>query len=104
MIAADPHAMDDRQIIEVYDLRHTCIASPSQWEGRVGDHGSVYIRYRWGTLNVRLSLDEGHASTTGACVYCEQVGEKLAGYMETEEMQLHVAGMFHFNGPCEEPR
>lgn len=35
--------------LEVWGLRRTCIACPSQWEGDVGGSGSIYIRYRWET-------------------------------------------------------
>lgn len=34
------------------ELRKTCGACPSQWEGTLEDGREVYIRYRWGGLEV----------------------------------------------------
>jgi len=61
--------MDRDNIIQVYDLRRTCIACPSQWEGRVNDHGSIYIRYRRGWLTVRLSMTDANAVAADTCFF-----------------------------------
>jgi hypothetical protein len=36
----------------VVELRETCSACPSQWEGRAEDGRWIYIRYRFGLLRV----------------------------------------------------
>lgn len=38
-------------------VRQTCSACPSQWEGTTEDGRSVYVRYRWGNLTVGLGAD-----------------------------------------------
>lgn len=91
--------------VTVRNLRRTCPACPSQWEGDVGDHGSIYIRYRWGSLSARLSptdRDAVSAPTIYETDLGEITGDRLGGYMTTEEMQQHLAGICVFEGPCNE--
>lgn len=92
--------------IEVYDLRRTCLAAPSQWEGRVGEQGSIYIRYRWGRLHARASLTTPDAVAQGSSIFDDDIGsrtgDRLDGSMETEEMQRRLTGLCRFHGPCDE--
>jgi hypothetical protein len=102
-----PPEFDIGQTIpEVYDLRRTCIACPSQWEGRINDHGSIYIRYRWGTLTVRLSMTDANAVGVDTCFFEDdrgrRTGDRLGGYMDTGEMRKSLEGVCHFNGECDE--
>jgi hypothetical protein len=101
-----PPLRDGRAVLEVYDLRRTCIACPSQWEGRIHEHGSVYIRYRWGNLTVRISPTDAHAVHADTCLYEDHIGlrsgDRLGGYIETDELYLALAQVCHFNGACDE--
>ena len=40
--------------IIVTELKQTCGACPSQWEGRTADGRYLYVRYRWGHLQVGI--------------------------------------------------
>lgn len=51
-MSAGPSVRD----LVIADLTHTCLACPSQWEGRLADGRPLYIRYRWGRLRVRLGV------------------------------------------------
>jgi hypothetical protein len=90
-LCKQPRADVDQPKVEVYDLRRTCVACPSQWEGRIGDHGSIYIRYRWGNLTVRTSETDGNAAAASSCFLEDDIGrrsgDRLGGYMETDEMR-----------------
>jgi len=92
--------------VEVYDLCRTSVASPSQWEGRVGNHGSIYIRYRWGRLTVRLATAAGDVSAPDTCIYDEDIGagtvDRLGGFLETDQMQAMLHAVCHFHGACSE--
>ncbi len=35
-------------MIVVRELCQISTATPARWRGRVGEHGSIHIRYRWG--------------------------------------------------------
>jgi hypothetical protein len=103
----EPPRFDFSQTIpKVYDLRRSCIACPAQWEGRVNDHGSIYIRYRWGRLTVRISLTDANAVGVETCFFEDDIGcrtgDRLGGYMETDEMRKSLEGVCHFYGECDE--
>ena len=38
----------------ITEIRQTCPAFPSQWDGRLADGRPIYIRYRSGYLSVRF--------------------------------------------------
>lgn len=38
--------------VRVLELRRTCRSHPAQWEGRTADGRFIYVRYRWGQLQV----------------------------------------------------
>lgn len=85
----------------VTELRRTCRACPSQWEGKIGKRGSIYIRYRWGWLRVWKS-DEVEAWRTGRLVFEENIGGPWDGFLKNEEMQTHLADGFRFEGSVSE--
>jgi len=43
--------------LKVVSLTQTTTACPTQWEGRLADGRSVYIRFRWGVLTVSVGSD-----------------------------------------------
>ncbi len=105
--AVGPHGpVAGQPMLEVYDLRRTCIASPSQWEGRVNDQGSIYIRYRWGTLRVYASMSDTNAVAAEAPCHEDDIGERtgdrLGGYMDTDDMRRALSSMCNFHGECDE--
>jgi hypothetical protein len=87
-------------MIVVRDLRMTCQAAPSLWEGRVGEHGSISIRYRCGGLLVRVSSESGDPMD-GAVIYDgaigddpgERTGNSCCG---EDEMNVALAGLCVF--------
>jgi len=85
----------------VSELRRTCSACPSQWEGKVG-RGSIYIRYRWGWLQVWISNDEPEAWRTGRLVFKQQIDAPWDGFLGNEEMKAHLAVRFRVEGSVSE--
>ena len=67
----------------VKELENTCMACPSQWEGKTVANEEVYIRYRWGTLRVDLN---------GETIFSADCGDAYDGSMETDEM-LELTGI-----------
>ena len=41
--------------LKIIELTKTCEACPAQWEGTLEDGRMIYIRYRWGYLEARVS-------------------------------------------------
>ena len=85
-------------MIEVTHLTMTSDACPTQWEGLVGDAGSIYIRYRWGLLEVYVSRTSRDPIRDGVCVFDQRIGEKYDGEMSTDQMKEFLAGVCLFGG------
>ena len=89
--------MEVGEVKRIKELKMTCGACPSQWEGFFEDGGSVYIRYRWGYLSVE-DTPRGELAYFG-----RQVGDGFHGVMTTEEM-LEITGLeLTEDAKCEPP-
>lgn len=73
-------------MIKIRNLTKTSDSYPAQWEGEAGERGGVYVRYRWGVLEVYHSSDVQDASA-GTLIFERQVGGKLDGEMDTQTMK-----------------
>ena len=58
--------------MRIIELKQTCYACPSQWEGKTLYDQRVYIRYRWGYLSIEVDGEE---------VYGRQLGDGLSGVL-----------------------
>lgn len=43
--------------MEVIEIKQTCSAFPSQWEGKLKDGRMFTCHYRWGTLTIDISKE-----------------------------------------------
>jgi hypothetical protein len=68
----------------ITELKRTCSAFPTQWEGKLGNKEYIYIRYRFGnfTIGIGESLDEAVIDNRR----CIKYGEEYSGVMSNEEM------------------
>ena len=75
--------------IKAKELKQTCAACPSQWEGRTEDDKSIYIRYRWGYLSVCIGQKGGGigSAVNSKEVFGKQLGDDLDGSLSEEEMR-----------------
>ncbi|MGV1049105.1 MAG: hypothetical protein ACOYD4_11345 [Solirubrobacterales bacterium] len=84
---------------EVVALRKTSLACPSQWEGVLDDGRAVYARYRHGGLSVGLGDEVQDAIGNGMsdrALYSDYVGDGLDGFMDVEELKVHLHGLLEF--------
>ncbi len=84
---------------KVVALEKTSLACPSQWEGTLEDGRVLYARYRWGELSVGLGvhIDEAfHNGRSDQALYVEYVGAGLDGFMDFEELKVHLHGLLEF--------
>jgi len=80
-------------MIKITELKQTCTACPSQWEGKAEDNSHFYARYRWGTLRVELEQ---------RVMITKQIGDDLDGHLSYEALKSHVCSMFELPDYCEE--
>lgn len=83
--------------MNVVSLRRTCTACPSAWEGITDTGCQVYIRYRWGTLTVRVGkegfdyFDHPVLNVVDMDVLMdEKIGDPLDGLIKYDDMKQRV--------------
>jgi hypothetical protein len=69
--------------VQVIEVKRTCFACPSQWEGKTKDGQVVYARYRFGELTVGMGkdLDDAVSKSSGALLVDVEVGGEFDGDM-----------------------
>lgn len=70
-------------VISVGDLKQTCSACPSQWEGTDAKGNSIYIRYRSGRLQVQQS---GILLEQGTTLFYQKVGDDYDGCIDLDQV------------------
>lgn len=77
-------------------IEQTCDACPSQWEARDIDDRPVYIRYRWGTLEIGVGnpnadmSDAVDKSMSSKPDYLEFIGGAMSGTIELEAVMPFI--------------
>lgn len=75
--------------MKINDLTCTSDACPTQYEGFLDDGRMVYIRYRWGYLSIRVSLNSTEnvmVAVSSPEIYGEQLGDCLDGHLDHERL------------------
>lgn len=72
----------------IVELKETCNRSPTQWEGVLDDSRPIYIRYRWGRLEVNIGPPGGDVNSAIDTVpwFKRQLGHDLDGFIELSEV------------------
>jgi hypothetical protein len=78
-------------MVKVTEIRRTCFACPSQWEGKT-ESGYVYIRFRHGTLDVRSGATIKEA-IAGPTIFEWSDADEYGGLMEYDELKKITAGV-----------
>lgn len=76
--------MTKRGLIKVASVAQTCFACPAQWQGETEDGQEIYVRYRWGWLEVHL----GGVLTEP--ILDLQLGGEWHGEMTFEDLKKHT--------------
>jgi len=78
--------------MKVIEIRQTCGACPSQWEGKLSDGRYVYVRYRYGYLSISVGGPTVADAVRGEEVFGQDIGDGLDGFMSYEELKQHTQG------------
>ena len=87
--------MSDPEII-VTTLVRTCRRSPAQWEGRTSDGRFVYVRYRWGFLEIGIGVSLDDAISNSGEFFERQLGEAYDGSMGLEQLRQATLGVMRW--------
>ena len=82
--------------IRVSKLIRTSAQAPSQWEGSTVDGLVVYVRYRWGRLNIGSGATLAEAVKNGNNVFEKQIGSKLDRMLEYDKLREITAGVIEW--------
>ncbi len=71
------------------ELKRTCTACPTQYEGRTPFGNYVYIRYRWGTLTLGTgkTIDEAVRNT----ILQKDLNSQLDGFISFKELKTELS-------------
>lgn len=84
---------------KVKELVKTCEGYPSQWEVKLEDGKMIYIRYRWGNLDVRISAQPTNNiddAVRGKSIYRKNIGGVYDGVMEDSQMLSLLEDIIEF--------
>ena len=74
--------------VVVSELEMTCPICPSQWEGKTSDGRFVYVRYRYGCLQV--SFGDSLMDAVGDETIFKCIGDELHGELTYAELKAAV--------------
>jgi hypothetical protein len=82
-------------MIKVISARCVCVACPTTYIGQTDDGCTIYARYRWGRLSVRIDPrdDPPHGGAEGTWIYDEQLGGEYHGCLDYADLRQHTAGL-----------
>jgi hypothetical protein len=86
-------------MIVVKEIEQTCEACPSQWEGYSDDGRSIYVRYRWGFLSVRIGSpgDKSEfAGVRGKEILHKKLGDSYHGFLSYEDLVKAASEIIQF--------
>lgn len=68
-------------------VKKTCLAFPSQWEGRTERNSPVWIRYRFGRLKVKEGepREDIYGAVNGETLFDAQLGDEWDGVISWAE-------------------
>lgn len=78
--------------MKVVEVVQTSRARPSQWEGRLEDGRALYVRYRYGYLQIGAgsTLDE---AIDDISIFGKQLSTQLDGELAYQTLQEITAGL-----------
>ena len=85
------------KLIIVEKIEKTCDACPSQWEGRTSDDKPIYVRYRYGALEICLGKKIGgnteDAILFGDTIFDKQLGHDMDGVINYSQLKKATTGV-----------
>lgn len=82
-------------MIEVLSAQCLCFACPTIYTGKTNDGCTIYARYRWGRLSVRIDPCDNppHDGAEGRWIFERQLGDEHHGYLDYADLREHTTGL-----------
>ena len=92
-------------MIKVVSAHCICVACPTTYTGKTDDGCTIYARYRWGNLSVRID-DSPNPELEGAAgceILAKTIGHGVHGYLSYADLRQHTAGLVEWPDELTEP-
>lgn len=90
-------------MIVVTTVTQTCCASPNIYSGTTKEGETIYARYRWGHLSVRIlpaGIDDRAEGATGKSIFEVDHGETLDGFIYFDELRSLTEEIIQWPETC----
>ena len=85
--------------LDIVHITCTCMACPTQYEGKLSDGTMFYFRFRWGWARINLSPQQTNDifdAIGGTVIYEEQLSDGFDGLMSEKEVFNTLSKFFNF--------
>lgn len=92
-------------MIKVISAQCVCFACPTTYVGQTDEGCTIYARYRWGHLSVRIDPreDPPHGGAEGLWIYDEQLGDEYHGCLDYADLRQHTAALVEWPDELTKP-
>ena len=82
-------------MIKVISAHCICFACPTTYVGKTDDGFTIYARYRWGRLSVRIdeSPEPEFDGAAGGEILAKTIGGEFHGILSYAELRQHTDGV-----------
>lgn len=93
-------------MIKVVEAHYEGLMCPMVIVGKTSDGSTVYARYRWGHLSVRIDPREDPplGGAEGTWIFSGQIGDDYDGWITYEELIAVTKGMIEWPEDTSDPR
>jgi hypothetical protein len=92
-------------MIKIISAQWICFACPTIYTGKTAEGWTVYARYRWGNLSVRID-DSPEPECEGAAgweILAKTIGHEVHGWLSYADLRQHTAGLVEWPDEPTEP-
>ncbi len=85
-------------MITVVSVKWICIACPTIYTGKTADGLTVYARYRWGLLSVRID-DSPEPECEGAAgweILAKTIDHEVHGWLSYSDLRQYTVGLIEW--------
>ena len=85
-------------MIKVINAHYELVVCPTIIVGKTDDGYTIYARYRWGYLSVRIDPreDPPYGGAEGTWIFAEQIGDEYDGCLGYETLVEHTKDLIEW--------
>lgn len=92
-------------MIKIISAQCVCFACPTTYIGTTADGETIYARYRWGRLSVRIDIspDPEFGGAAGCEILAKTIGGEFHGWLSYSELRQHTSSLVDWPDELTEP-